>query len=499
MSPSIIQIHPDDNIIVAIRPIPAGTRLDAAGESLVLLEDVPGGHKIALVDLAEGELVRKYGHVIGAVSRPVRKGEWIHSHNLKTLLSRNGEYSYTPEFQNGGTTGSPPTFLGYRRQDGKVGTRNEIWVINTVGCVNRSAQRIARICHDRFGDEVDGVHAFAHPFGCSQLGDDLRYTQRILAGLIRHPNAAGVVVLGLGCENNQMEQLLAAAGDVQPERIRYFNSQDVLDEVEEGIDAVGALVDIARQDQRTECSVSELILGLKCGGSDGFSGISANPVVGRVAERLTSYGGTALLTEVPEMFGAEQQLMNRARSEEVFEGIVSMIGDFKQYFTSHGQPVYENPSPGNKDGGLTTLEEKSLGATQKGGRAPVVRVLNYGELAPAGEGGLALIYGPGNDGVSVTAEVAAGAGIVLFTTGRGTPLGFPVPTLKISSNSEIAEKKPHWIDFNAGRLLDGTASMDELTDELFDLILRVASGDERARNELNDYREITIWKEGVTL
>jgi len=505
---ALIHIHPDDNVVIAVQPIEAGTRIELNGTPLEIREDIPPGHKIAVADLSVDERVIKYGHLIGKINEPVRRGGWIHTHNLATLLADDAAYAYEPSKirttpPSGDVSTSPgpdvPTFAGYRRSDGRVGTRNEIWVINTVGCVNRSAQRIARTSNDRFAGEIDGVHAFAHPFGCSQLGDDLQYTQRVLAGLIRHPNAGGVLVLGLGCENNQMDDLLVRAGDVDRTRIRFFNSQEVLDEVEEGVEAVEELVRIIQHDQRTKCPVTDLMIGLKCGGSDGFSGISANPVLGRVADRLTVYGGTALLTEVPEMFGAEQQLMNRAVDSGTFDRVVSMINDFKKYFVSHGQPVYENPSPGNKDGGLTTLEEKSLGATQKGGLAPVTHVLEYGEAAPAGAGGLALLYAPGNDGVSVTAEVAAGATLVLFTTGRGTPLGFPVPTLKISSNSEIAEKKPHWIDFNCGAVLDGTSTLDELADDLFELILRVASGEQRAKNELNDYREIAIWKEGVTL
>lgn len=474
---------------------------------MMLRGDVPAGHKIALKDVPIGAAIIKYGHVIGRASAPIEAGAWVHSHNLATTLSGELPYEYRPsairKAQNGSPRGpngeSRPTFRGYRRPNGRVGTRNEIWVINTVGCVNRSAQRIARMANDTFSGVIDGVHAFAHPFGCSQLGDDLRYTQRILAGLMRHANAGGVLVMGLGCENNQLDDLLRIAGDVDERRIRYFNSQEVLDEVDVGLENIEELVDVMRQDEREECDASELVLGMKCGGSDGFSGISANPLVGRIADRLAALGGTSILTEVPEMFGAEQQLMDRSADRETFDRLVAMINDFKHYFTSHGQPVYENPSPGNKEGGLTTLEEKSLGAIQKGGRAPVRRILDYGEAAPTRVGGLALLYAPGNDGVSTTAEVAAGATVVLFTTGRGTPLGFPAPTLKISSNSDIAEKKPHWIDFNAGRLLDGTADLATLEDDLFDLILRVASGQELAKNEINDYREIAIWKEGVTL
>jgi altronate hydrolase len=344
---------------------------------------------------------------------------------------------------------------------------------------------------------MDGVHAFGHPFGCSQLGDDLQHTQAVLAGLLRNPNAGGVLVLGLGCENNQMDALMARAGDVDRSRIRFFNSQDVMDERESGLAAVGELLERMKDDRRVTVPASELVIGHKCGGSDGFSGISANAAVGRVADRLSALGGGVLLTEVPEMFGAEQLLMNRAASEPVFAQLVTMINDFKSYFIRHGQSIYENPSPGNKAGGLTTLEEKSLGAIQKGGQAPVTSVLRYGD--PARPGGLSLLEAPGNDGVSCTAMVASGATVLLFTTGRGTPLGFPVPTIKISSNSEIAAKKPHWIDFNAGALLDGTRDMDELADELFAYVLDVASGAKRTNNEAQGYREIAIWKDGVTL
>src|SRR4051812_20141284 len=388
-------------------------------------------------------------------------------------------------------------FMGYRRHDGRVGTRNELWVLNTVGCVNHAAERIAKQAAERYAGRIDGIHAFGHPYGCSQLGDDLKNTQRVLAGLLRHPNAGGVLILGLGCENNQLSELMSLAGDVDRDRIAFFNTQDVIDELEEGTGAVAKLIDRIADDKRVEVPVSELVLGHKCGGSDGFSGISANPLLGRIADRLTSMGGSVLLTEVPEMFGAEQQLMNRASSEGVFTEIVGMINDFKEYFLSHDQPVYENPSPGNKAGGLTTLEEKSLGAIQKGGRAPVASVLRYGDRVR--RNGLSLLQSPGNDGVSSTAMVVSGATLLLFTTGRGTPLGFPVPTIKVSSNSEIAAKKPHWIDFNAGALLDGTKTMDQLEDDLFALILSVASGETLANNEKNGYREIAIWKEGVTL
>ena len=494
-------MHPTDSVAVAVRTLSAGETIVVNSECVSVLEEVPAGHKIALRAHAVDEPVIKYGFAIGAATQPIARGGWIHSHNLRTRLSGLASFEYTPT-----ATRAPappktlPTFEGYRRRDGRVGTRNEIWVLNTVGCVNHAAERIARLTTERFaGTGIDGVFAFAHPYGCSQLGDDLKNTRKVLAGLLRHPNAGGVLVLGLGCENNQMDALLAQAGKVDRERLRFFNTQDVIDELEQGTSAVAELVARVTQDRRTTCPASDLVLGHKCGGSDGFSGISANPLVGRIADRLTSLGGSVLLTEVPEMFGAEQVLLDRAVGEEVFRGTVAMIDDFKQYFIRHNQPIYENPSPGNKAGGLTTLEEKSLGAIQKGGRAPVTRVLRYGESVPPHEGGLALLESPGNDGVSSTAMVTSGATVLLFTTGRGTPLGFPVPTIKVSSNTDIAEKKPHWIDFNAGALLDGTSSMDALADELLALVLDVASGRRQANNERQGYREIAIWKEGVTL
>ena len=495
--PNAVRIHSDDNVAVAIRSLVAGEEVEVEGARVLVRDDVPAGHKIALRALEPGEPVVKYGFPIGTTTQPIVAGSWVHSHNLRTQLEGMREYTYTPSGARPRAAADMPTFQGYRRADGRVGTRNEVWILNTVGCVNFVAEGIAKSAMERLGSAVAGVYAFGHPFGCSQLGDDLSHTQAVLAGLMRNPNAGGVLVLGLGCENNQMDALLARAGDVDRNRMRFFNSQDVMDERASGLTMIEELVARMADDRRTTVNASDLVIGHKCGGSDGFSGISANAVVGRVADRLTSYGGGVLLTEVPEMFGAEQLLMNRATSEPVYEQLVAMINDFKAYFIRHGQNVYENPSPGNKAGGLTTLEEKSLGAIQKGGQAPVTRVLRYGE--PAGPGGLTLLEGPGNDGVSCTAMIASGATVLLFTTGRGTPLGFPVPTIKISSNSEIAAKKPHWIDFNAGALLDGTRSMDALADELFAYVLDVASGNKRTNNEQHGYREIAIWKDGVTL
>jgi altronate hydrolase len=465
---ALLKIHANDNVAVATRDLTIGEAF--AEFNIVLAEAIPKGHKVALIDLAANQNVIKYGFEIGSTLIEIRAGQHIHSHNLKTNLRDGLQYDYHPNVSATPNLSDAATFKGFRRANGKVGIRNEVWIINTVGCVNRTAQRIAEICKQRYFGQADAFVPFTHPYGCSQLGDDLKDTRAILAALLNHPNAGAVLVVGLGCENNQMSGLLDATGGYDPARVRYYNSQQ-------------------------DCPASELVLGMKCGGSDAFSGITANPLVGRMSDRITQLGGTAILTETPEMFGAEQILMNRAKNEQTFNEIVSLVGEFKQYFIDHNQPIYENPSPGNKAGGLTTLEEKSLGAIQKGGQAVVTQVLDYGQALS--RKGLVLLQAPGNDAVSSTALAASGAHLVLFTTGRGTPLGFPVPTVKISSNSDLAERKPHWIDFNAGMVLDGM-SMDDCAEKFFNQLLKFASG-EQTKNEINDVREIAIWKRGVTL
>jgi altronate hydrolase len=497
-----LKIHDSDNVVVAVENMTAGEKIQAGDNEITLTIDVNKGHKVAVTNIKAGDKIKKYGHVIGHAVTDIEPGEWVHSHNLKTDLSDVIEYQYNQiKYNTPKNKQNVPTFLGYRRKNGKVGTRNEIWIINTVGCVNTSAEKIAKIAAEKFkSDNFDGIFSFSHPYGCSQLGDDLTNTQKVLAGLINNPNAGGVLILGLGCENNQMNSLLSMIGTADKERIRSFNSQDVTDEIETGVNKIEELFQIVRNDKREEIPISELVIGVKCGGSDGLSGITANALVGRITDINTSYNGTVLLTEVPEMFGAEQQLMNRAKDEETYNKLVSMINSFKKYFTDHKQPVYENPSPGNKEGGLTTLEEKSLGAIQKGGTSQITRVLDYCEVIPEkSDNGLTLLKAPGNDGVSSTAMTASGAALLLFTTGRGTPLGFPVPTIKISSNTDIFNRKPNWIDFNAGRMLDGKENIDQLADELFRFIIDTASGKIRTKNELNGYKEIAIWKEGVTL
>ena len=444
------------------------------------LED---GHKYALCDIKAGEDIIKYGNPIGHATVDIKKGEHVHTHNVKTNLSGNLEYTYEPKFYDIPSAEDERTFMGYVRENGDVGIRNEIWIVNTVGCVNKIAERLSKLT---------GAKHFPHPFGCSQLGDDQTVTQKILRGMVNHPNAAGVLVLGLGCENNNIEVFKKVLGEYNPNRVKFLNTQDFDDDIAAGVELIEELKAYASKFERVPVPVSKLRIGLKCGGSDGYSGITANPLVGRLSDKVISYGGSCVLTEVPEMFGAEHLLMQRCESREVFEKTVNLINDFKDYYTRHNQVIYENPSPGNKKGGITTLEEKSLGCVQKGGLSKVVDVLDYGDVLS--KNGLSLLKGPGNDIVAITNLMAAGVHIILFTTGRGTPVGAPVPTVKIATNHSLAVRKESWIDFDASPTLDG----NPLTDEIFEFVLSVASGKE-TKNEINDYREISIFKDGVTL
>jgi altronate hydrolase len=486
----LLIIDPRDDVAVALRPIATGETVDG----ITARADIPAGHKLARHAVAKGEEVRKYGWPIGRATADIAPGDHVHVHNVATALSTREDYAWRP------TAPEPlprteATFQGYRRKNGRVGTRNEIWILCTVGCVARTAQRIAERANRAFAGRVDGVYALTHPFGCSQLGGDLDATRAMIAALAGHPNAGGVLILGLGCESNQLSALLEAAPHLDRERLRAFTAQDAEDELEAGLQAVEDLVALAERDRREPCPVSDLVVGLKCGGSDGLSGLTANPLVGRIADKVCGAGGAAVLTEIPEIFGAENLLMARATDEQVFRGIGAIVNDFKAYFTGHGEPVSENPSPGNIEGGITTLEEKSLGAVQKAGRGPVTEVIRYGEQAH--KPGVVLLEAPGNDAVSSTALTAAGATVILFTTGRGTPLGFPAPTLKIATNSGLAQRKPHWIDFDAGRIVAGE-SLDAAAERLMDLVIATSSG-QPTRAEENGEREIALWKRGVTL
>ncbi len=490
-----MKIHSEDSVFIALQPLAKGEKVTVHGKTITIQNDIPFGHKVAWKNLQQNENVIKFGYPIGRAKEPIQEGEWVHTHNVTTNLDGVLEYEFQPAAQKVERTHSELTFPGYIRSNGNVGIRNEIWIINTVGCINKTAELLAKKANDLYKN-VDGVYHFAHPFGCSQLGDDLQNTQKILSNLVHHPNAAGVLVLGLGCENNYVELFKQVLGDIDPDRVKFLVSQEVEDELEAGLEKIEELVQYAEQFKRQPVPVSKLRVGLKCGGSDGFSGITANPLVGAFSDLLISHGGTTIMTEVPEMFGAETILLERSANQEVFQETVELVNDFKNYFIKHDQVVYENPSPGNKAGGITTLEEKSLGCVQKGGFAEVVDVLPYG--GRVSKEGLNLVQGPGNDLVSVTALTAAGAHIVLFTTGRGTPFGGPVPTVKISTNSALYEKKKRWIDFNAGQLIEGK-DMDTLKQELFEYILQIAAGETKTNNEEHGFKEIAIFKDGVIL
>lgn len=500
----MIQINAKDNVAVALKTLFKGDIVSVGGNLYTLITDVPAGHKMALKDIAKDEKIIKYGYPIGAAKVDIKTGEHVHAFNIHTLLSEDAAYTYDPEKAQEYVKEmaedaikwktDTPTIRAYKRANGEIGIRNALWIVPTVGCVNRVGLKLEAWANANLAI-ADGCHVWTHPFGCSQMGSDHETTRKILADLVHHPNAGGVLVLGLGCENNTMASFKEIVGAVDSSRIKFMVCQDVEDEIAEGEKLLTEIAKVMQGDVRTSVPMSRLKVGFKCGGSDGLSGITANPLVGRFCNELVAMGGTAVLTEVPEMFGAEQVLMDRCVSREVFDKSVSLINSFKHYFTAHNQVVYENPSPGNKAGGISTLEDKSLGCVQKGGRAPVSAILEYGErlVTP----GLNLLSGPGNDIVSTTAQTAAGVHMILFTTGRGTPLGAPVPTVKVATNSTLAKNKANWIDFNAGKILDGDP--DKITADFIQYLAGVASGETKTKNEINGYAEISIFKDGVIL
>ena len=491
----IVKINQNDNVAVALRPLNKGEVLQAAETAVTLMEDIPQGHKFALREIKSGEEVVKYGFRIGFAKEDIQPGQWVHVHNVKTALGDVLTYDYEPEGHQDVEPTEHTYFEGYRRTDGKAGIRNEIWIIPTVGCVNSIAKALETAAKNFVGGNVEDVIAFQHPYGCSQMGDDQENTRKVLADMIHHPNAGGVLVLGLGCENSNIPVLMDYIGAYDEQRVKFLQCQDVEDEMEEAMKLIGELAAYAGAFSREKIDASELIIGMKCGGSDGLSGITANPVVGALSDLLVSKGGTTILTEVPEMFGAETLLMNRCATPELFDKTVDLINNFKNYFTSHNQTIYENPSPGNKKGGISTLEDKSLGCTQKSGSALVKGVLEYGE--PVKVKGLNLLSAPGNDLVAATALAVSGAHMVLFTTGRGTPFASPVPTVKISSNSKLAGHKNNWIDFNAGRMVEDKTK-EELAEELLGYVLEVASG-RKVKSEEAGFHDMAIFKQGVTL
>lgn len=489
-----IRIHPEDNVAVALQPLSKGTLISCSGSDLTLSEDIPQGHKFSLTPISKDAEIIKYGSPIGHATTEIPAGTWVHIHNIKTNLGDLLTYTYQKTDCSILTT-EERFFQGYRRKDGRAGVRNEIWIIPTVGCVNNIATAIERQAQQYKTEQIDAIAAFPHPYGCSQMGDDQEHSRTILADLIRHPNAGGVLVLGLGCENSNIDELKKYIGDYDEDRVKFLVAQESEDEIADALSLIRELIAYASTFHREPISCSELVIGMKCGGSDGLSGITANPTVGAFSDLLISKGGSTILTEVPEMFGAETLLMNRCENESLFDQTVTLINDFKNYFKSHNQTIYENPSPGNKKGGISTLEDKSMGCTQKSGRAPVKGVLAYGEQIHCK--GLNLLSAPGNDLVASTALAASGAHIVLFTTGRGTPFASPVPTVKISSNTRLYEQKKNWIDFNCGVLVEGT-DLQTLRDQFFEYVLEVASG-KQVKSEEAGFHDMAIFKQGVTL
>ena len=492
-----LQINKGDNVVVCLRPINAGEEIKIGNHAVQALRNTPSGHKILLCDTPKDKPIIKYGYPIGRAKENLKAGEWVNENNIQTNLSGTLEYEYHPAIKPLSIEQEDRSFKGFMRKNGEVGIRNEIWIVPTVGCVNGIAERLAqKLEQETQLKGVDAIHAWHHNYGCSQLGDDHENTRKVLRNICLHPNAGAVLVLSLGCENNQPEDFMKMLGDYDRERIQLLVTQRVEgDEVEEGMKILRKLYKTAAQDKREEVPVSKLRIGLKCGGSDGFSGITANPLVGEFSDWLIAQGGTTILTEVPEMFGAETILMNRCQTPDLFQKTVHLINNFKEYFLSHGEPVGENPSPGNKAGGISTLEDKALGCTQKCGHAPVSGVLEYAERLKTN--GLNLLSAPGNDLVASTALAASGCQMVLFTTGRGTPFGTFVPTMKISTNSQLFKSKQNWIDFNAGKLVEGV-DMLTLRNDFIDKVIATANG-EKVKNEMNGYREIAIFKNGVTL
>ena len=494
---NLIKINPDDNVAVAIHPLKKGENIMVNDQNIITIqEDIPAGHKVALKDFNVNENIIKYGYPIGHTIIPISQGYWVNEKNIRTNLKGILNYEYSPALTHIDIQDKNLTFKGYKRKNGEVGIRNEIWIIPTVGCVNGIVSQLAQsLRQETKNSHIDSIVAYTHNYGCSQLGDDHENTRKILRDMVLHPNVGGVLLVGLGCENNQLNSFKEFLGEYDTERVRFMECQKVDDEFEEGMKLLRELYKVASKDKRIEMPLNKLRIGLKCGGSDGFSGITANPLLGVFSDFLISQGGTAVLTEVPEMFGAETILMNRCENLEIFNKTVQLINNFKKYFIDNHQPVYENPSPGNKAGGISTLEEKSLGCTQKCGKSPVRDVLRYGEKIQTH--GLNLLSAPGNDLVAATALAASGCQMVLFTTGRGTPFGTFVPTVKVSTNTPLYNHKPGWIDFNAGALLENE-NMESLAIRFINFIIEIASG-KYTQNEKKDYREIAIFKTGVTL
>lgn len=494
---NFIKINDNDNVIIALENIHKDDQLVIDDVSIIVIDDIPSGHKMAIKPIAANDNVIKYGFPIGHATTAIQIGEHVHTHNITTNLGELNEYQYFPVISHIQSQFADRDIQIYRRENGDVGIRNELWIIPTVSCVNGIAQQLSKkfiIQLTQQGENFDNVYVLAHPYGCSQLGQDHQNTRTILQDMVKHPNAGGVLVVGLGCENNQLKAFRETLGDYNDNRVRFMILQEEMDEINAGLTHLNHLYQQIKTDKRVNGKLSELKFGLECGGSDGLSGITANPLLGQFSDYVISHGGTTVLTEVPEMFGAETLLMSHCINRQTFDKTMNMINHFKRYFMEYNQPIYENPSPGNKVGGISTLEDKSLGCTQKAGNSQIVDVLEYGERL--NKAGLNLLSAPGNDAVATSALIAAGCHIVLFSTGRGTPYGGFVPTVKLATNTPLAQKKPTWIDFNAGQLVENV-SMYQLLRQFIELIVNIANG-KQSCNEKNDFRELAIFKNGVT-
>lgn len=498
---SAIKLYPQDTVALATSELKKGQTVTVDGETITLLDDIPNAHKIALKDFETGEAVRKYDNIIGYASKPIKKGEWIHSHNEVTGLGKSKEYTYDFNPISIFPGESDKTFMGYDRADGGAGIRNHLAIISTVFCANGPLRKLARMAEAKYPatENFDGIIAFDQEFGCSQTGKDLVTTCKIIAGIAKNANFGGVLLVSNGCEMAIPSVLEQYMGDYDKKRIRTLTLQEVEDEFTAGMELIDEIMEEMKDDKRTPININRLHIAMNCGGSDGYSGITANTLLGTLCDTLVKEGAIMNMTEVPEMMGAEHILMNRAADKSIFDDIVKMMYDYDAYFARYGEKAADNPTQGNKAGGLTTLEEKSLGCIQKGGHCAVMEVLEYGERAT--KNGFVLVSGPGNDLAGVSGQIAAGAVLTIFTTGRGTPCGFAGPTFRLASNTALATRKSNWIDYDAGRLLTAKTpeEVEALNKELYDAIMATVNGQYRTRTEENGYYILGALKDGVTL
>lgn len=503
----VIRLNPIDDVVIARRQLMLGTILQEEG-GLRIAAMIPAGHKMATRDIAQGESVKRYGQIIGVASQPIKAGQHVHTHNL-SMSDFSRTHAFGVDVKPDDYVPSPATFMGIVRPDGRVATRNYIGVLTSVNCSATAARAIAdhfrRDVHPEALAEfpnVDGVVALTHGLGCAvdALGEPLQILRRTLAGYAKHPNFAAVLIVGLGCETNQISGLLEAHDLKENEYFHTFTIQETggtAKTVAHGIEKIKRMLPEANAVEREPVSASHLTLGLQCGGSDGYSGITANPALGAAVDLLVRHGGTAILSETPEIYGAEHLLTRRAVSSEVGEKLLARIDWWEEYCAKNGAEMNNNPSAGNKAGGLTTILEKSLGAVAKGGTSNLVDVYEYAETVTAK--GLVFMDTPGYDPISATGQVAGGANVICFTTGRGSAYGCaPSPSLKLSTNTALWQRQEEDIDINCGAIADGLSTPQRIGEEFFQMILDAASG-RKTKSELHGYGqdEFVPWHIGV--